>query len=52
MTTKRPYGDPTSKRRSVTINERDWQALKKLGSGNASAGIRQALRQQAGVKTQ
>lgn len=41
---KRPYADPTSKRRSVTINEQDWQALKKLGNGNASAGIRKAIR--------
>lgn len=44
MTTKRPYADPTSKRRSVTINEKDWQKLKTLGKGNASAGIREALR--------
>lgn len=43
MTTKRPYGDPTSKRRSVTINEQDWQKLKDLGNGNASAGIRKAV---------
>ena len=41
---KRPYATNT-KRRAVTITEPDWQALKKLGDGNASAGIRQALRQ-------
>lgn len=41
--TKRPYGDPTSKRRNVTINEQDWKALKELGGGNASAGIRKAV---------
>lgn len=44
MTTKRPYADPTSKRRSVTVNEDDWQALKRLGNGNASAGIRESVR--------
>ena len=41
---KRPYGTNT-KRRSVTITEPDWQALKKLGNGNASAGIRRLLRE-------
>lgn len=40
---KRPYGT-SAKRRSVTITEPDWKALRKLGSGNASAGIREALR--------
>jgi len=40
---KRPYGT-NAKRRSVTITEPDWQALKKLGNGNASGGIREALR--------
>ncbi len=39
---KRPYATNT-KRRSVTITDSDWQALKKLGNGNASAGIREAL---------
>lgn len=42
MTTKRPYATNT-KRRSVTITEPDWQALKKHGNGNASAGIRRLL---------
>lgn len=42
-TTKRPYADPTAKRRSVYVNEANWQALKKLGNGNASAGIRKAV---------
>lgn len=40
---KRPYATNT-KRRSVTITEPDWKALKKLGNGNASAGIREAIR--------
>lgn len=40
---KRPYATNT-KRRSVTITEPDWQKLKALGNGNASAGIREALR--------
>lgn len=43
MTTKRPYATNT-KRRSVTITDSDWQTLKKLGNGNASAGIREAVR--------
>lgn len=43
MKTKRPYGT-NAKRRSVTITEPDWQKLKALGNGNASAGIREALR--------
>lgn len=40
--TKRPYGT-SAKRRSVTITEPDWQALKQHGNGNASAGIRKLL---------
>lgn len=44
MATKRPYADPTSKRRNVTVNDENWQVLKKLGNGNASAGIREAVR--------
>lgn len=47
---KRPYATNT-KRRSVTITEPDWQALKKLGNGNASAGIRKALKNHAGGAT-
>ena len=41
---KRPYADPTSKRRSLTVNEADWQALKKAGDGNASEGVRRLVR--------
>ena len=41
---KRPYGT-NAKRRSVTITEPDWQALKQHGNGNASAGIRRLLRE-------
>ena len=41
--TKRPYADPTSKRRSVTVNDENWKALKAIGQGNASEGIRRLL---------
>ena len=40
---KRPYNTKT-KRRSVTINDANWAKLLKLGNGNASAGIREAVR--------
>lgn len=43
MTTKRPYGTNT-KRRNYTVTSEDHEALRKLGNGNASAGIRQAVR--------
>lgn len=42
---KRPYADPTSKRRSVTVNDENWRALKAIGQGNASEGIRRLLRE-------
>lgn len=45
MTTKRPYAQPNAKRRNVYIDEDTMQALRKLGNGNASAGIREAIRQ-------
>ena len=38
--TKRTYADPTSKRRSVTVNDENWRVLKAIGNGNASEGIR------------
>lgn len=31
-------------RHNITASDEDWQALKELGSGNASEGIRVALR--------
>ena len=34
----------TPKRRNIYIQPADWEALKKLGQGNASAGIREAIR--------
>lgn len=42
---KRPYADPTSKRRNVTINDENWARLKQIGQGNASEGIRMLLRE-------
>ena len=43
MTTKRPYADPTAKRRNVYMSEEVAQKLKALGKGNVSAGIRKAV---------
>lgn len=43
-TTKRPYADPTSKRRSVTVNDENWARLKAIGHGNASEGIRKLIK--------
>lgn len=42
----RPPVDPRDpgKDRTVYIHESDWKKAKKLGKGNASAGIRAALR--------
>ena len=45
MTTKRPYADPASKRRNVTVNDENWARLKQIGRGNASEGIRVLLRE-------
>lgn len=42
---KRPYADPTSKRRSVTVNDENWRELKRIGHGNASEGIRKLIKQ-------
>jgi hypothetical protein len=36
--------DPKQERRAVTISPELWQFAKDLGEGNASAGIRIALR--------
>jgi hypothetical protein len=41
--TKRPYATNT-KKRTYTVTEEDHEALRKLGKGNASAGIREAVR--------
>lgn len=41
--TKRPYADPTAKRRNVYMSEDVTQKLKALGNGNISAGIRKAV---------
>ena len=43
MTTKRPYADPTAKRRNVYMSEEVKEKLKALGNGNISAGIRKAV---------
>lgn len=43
--TKRPYAQPNAQRRSIYTDHATWEALKKLGNGNASAGIREAVRQ-------
>lgn len=43
MTTKRPYADPTAKRRNIHLSEEVWQALKVIGNGNRSEGIRRAV---------
>lgn len=53
MTTKRPYATNT-KKRTYTVTEEDHEALRKLGNGNASAGIREAVKsamEQAAVTT-
>lgn len=42
--TKRPYADPTAKRRSVYLSQAVWDKLKKMGNGSASAGIREAVK--------
>lgn len=44
MIPKRPYATNT-KRRSVTVNDKDWAKLKQAGNGNASEGIRRLLRE-------
>lgn len=43
MTTKRPYAINT-KKRTYTVTKEDHEALRKLGNGNASAGIREAVK--------
>lgn len=44
MTTKRMYGEKT-KRRTYTVTDEVHAALQRLGKGNASAGIREAVKQ-------
>ena len=41
---KRPYAQPNAQRRSIYTDAATWEALLKLGKGNASAGIREAVR--------
>lgn len=43
MITKRPYATKT-KRRTYTVTDEVHESLRKLGNGNASAGIREAVR--------
>lgn len=43
MTTKRMYGANT-KKRTYTVTEEDHESLRKLSNGNASAGIRVAVK--------
>lgn len=43
MTTKRLYGAKT-KRRTYTVTDEVHAELRRLGQGNASAGIREAVR--------
>lgn len=45
MTTKRPYAQQNAQRRSIYTDDKTWEKLVKLGNGNASAGIREAVRQ-------
>ena len=45
--TKRPYADPTAKRRNVHLSEEVWQKLKEIGEGSQSDGIRRLVRQTA-----
>lgn len=41
---KRPYAQPNAQRRSIYTDDETWAKLLKLGNGNASAGIREAVR--------
>lgn len=43
-TQKRPNAQPNAQRRSIYTDAATWEALLKLGNGNASAGIREAVR--------
>lgn len=43
MTTKRMYGEKT-KRRTYTVTDEGHAELQRLGHGNASRGIREAVR--------
>lgn len=42
--TKRPYAQQNAQRRSIYTDAETWEAIKKLGNGNASAGIREAVK--------
>lgn len=41
---KRPYAQKSAQRRSIYTDDKTWEKLVKLGNGNASAGIREAVR--------
>lgn len=41
---KRPYAQQNAQRRSIYTDDDTWAKLKELGKGNASAGIREAVR--------
>lgn len=43
-TTKRPYAQPNAQRRNIYTDDETWAKLKAMGKGNASAGIREAVR--------
>ena len=43
MTTKRLYGKKTT-RHTYTVTDETHEALKRIGSGNASRGIREAVK--------
>jgi len=44
---KRPYADPTAKRRNIHLSDDVWQALKVIGNGNRSEGIRRLVSEHA-----
>lgn len=40
-----PFGDKAMSKKTVTLSEEDFAYLTKLGDGNLSAGIREAVKQ-------
>jgi hypothetical protein len=38
-----PAGDQPAKRRTVWLTDEQWERIKELGGGNASAGVRRLL---------
>jgi len=46
----RVYGLKGARRRNIYITDDDWMALRRLGFGNASEGIREALRKAGAQK--